>query len=198
MARKVPKALQAMYGAGNAARVEAGKDATERDQTVLTPPEIVRELARTAGTLLLDPCTTEANPLGALVWCAGPGLHGGCGLRMPWPAHSGAFTWVNYPFGDMGPWMEKCVREGAAGAPIWAIGPLRTHRRYGDLGTIRALQSASHAWTCWPVAFLDEFGKELDGFPFPLFLAGWNVPEPDQVMYKGRELRSGRLRLESL
>lgn len=201
MPRKPPKVLQAFYGAGNPARVDAGLDATERPQSVLTPREIVLELARTAGTLILDPCTIPSNPLGAPVFCCGPGLPGGDGLALPWPVLSPGegFTWVNYPFGDAEEWLGKCAREGALGCPIWAIGPLRTHRH----GTVAALATADHCWSTWPVTFQNESGvPHSGGFAFPLFLAGWNVPVPDRVcppsIVKGRELRSGRIRLEAL
>lgn len=163
-----------------------GKDATEREQTILTPPEIVRSLETSAGRLILDPCTTPDNPLGALVFACGPGLPGGDGLALEWPAHPAGFTWVNMPFGNLAEWLEKCALEAAArAARVWAIGPLRTHRN----GIVPALATASHCWSTRPVQFV---GFE-SGFSQPCFLAGWNVPEPAYVDHKGRELRTGRL-----
>lgn len=190
MARKPrPKVLRSFDGGGNSDREAAGQDATEREQTILTPPEIVLSLKPSAGTLILDPATTPDNPLGALVWCCGPGLHGGCGLTLDWPAHPAGFTWLNMPFGSLRTWLEKCAAEGAKGARIWAIGPLRTHRN----GIVPALATAAHCWSTRPVKFV---GFE-SGFSQPCFMAGWNVPIPDYIDHDGRELRTGRLVLSS-
>lgn len=190
MGKKRHKVLRSFDGGGNADREAEGKDATEREQTILTPLDIVRSIAVSAGTLILDPCTTPDNPLGALVWACGPGLHGGDGLSLEWPTHPAGFTWVNEPFNALRVWLEKCAREGARGARVWAIGPLRTHRG----GIVKALATASHVWSTHPIQFVGF----TSGFSQPCFLAGWNVPIPSYIEHKGRECRTGRLKLEAL
>jgi len=91
-----------------------------------TPPEIldaVRELTHD-GVIDLDPCYAPG--------CLTNARHridvrqGGDGLRDLWPGSG--LVWVNCPFSDVGPWLERCVSASVV-RPVVAMVPMRPETR---------------------------------------------------------------------
>lgn len=153
-----------------------------REQTILTPGWMISQLIASAGRLILDPCTTAVNNLGALLWA--DGAPGRDGKAISWTsvvqALGPGFVYVNPPFNDLEDWLAKAAQEAALGCPIWFLGPNRTARPW----MAKHLAEAT-VYTLRQLAF--EGIK--DTYPAALFLAGWNVPPLEQLLFKGREMR---------
>lgn len=199
-------ALQSLYGKGNAKRRKANTSKAlqgageEREQTVLTPPWLLRALVESVGLpIALDPATTAENPTGALLGLDGssPGRDG---LAAPWGAACaalGGFCYVNPPFNDLESWLPKAALEGdpsapegawVVGCPLWFLGPFRCHRPWFGPPLRRA-----QVWSLKSFPFVGQ----KSAIPFPLFLAGWNVPVLRSLKdNRGREHLLGRWRFE--
>ena len=84
--------------------------AAEREQTILTPWEIVEVcLATWPSGIALDPCTAA----GSLVPAARTYniLRGENGLELPW--HDGSY--INMPYNDLEAWLDKSTVESVCG-----------------------------------------------------------------------------------
>lgn len=112
------------------------------DNTWQTPPEILERVRLYfGGAIRFDPATTQANPTGALKFCAlaepgareaapclfpGVALPGDLvapdGLSLPWDEP----TWCNPPYGDqLRPWLLKFEAEAQRGTEIVALLPCK-------------------------------------------------------------------------
>lgn len=142
-----------------------------REQTVLTPSEIVAQLVATAGRrLALDPCTVISNPTGAAFFRCGIDLDysdDDNGLETDWLKMCLAgkgFFYSNPPFGDLEAWMAKALKEGARGAPGYLLGPFRPQRSW-----FGGLLPAGECLALKPFPFVGS----KSAFPAPLFLAAY-------------------------
>jgi phage N-6-adenine-methyltransferase len=71
-------------------------------------PEVVLARVREVGPILLDPCTDERNPVGALRYYAPPDD----GLALPWALETG-LVYMNPPYSAAAAWAEKAVLKSA-------------------------------------------------------------------------------------
>lgn len=100
-----------------------------------TPPQIVRAAAQAMGGLSLDPCCHPAAPAYGLADASICLSDGGDGLRDPWPGEGG--VWVNPPYSDVRPWVERC-REAAKVRPVIMMIPTRPETRAWDAEILSA------------------------------------------------------------
>jgi len=163
-----------------------GKPAEDREQTVLTPPEIVDQLLELADAMLgLDVATTPENPLGARRFYTGrPFDFDGDddGLEQPWVLGFDIF-WCNPPFLYLADFMAKARREEERGARGYLLGPTRPHRAWFARGLPRSGQ-------CLQLAPFPFVGSR-SAFPAPLFLAAYGgLPLPDKLFVTSPSGRS--------
>jgi hypothetical protein len=141
---------------------------THPQQTQLTP-EYVLDPVRQAlgGSIDLDPCTLESNPVGADSYYYPP--MDGC--ELPWGCGS---VFVNPPYGKARErWVEKCIAAAADGARVVLLIPAATDTRIFQ----RALGTAS------AVVFVKgrlKFGvlrpnRRQVAASHPSALLGWNT-----------------------
>lgn len=71
-----------------------------------TPLEWVTPIANRIGGFDLDPCASATSEL------AEKNIRGSGGLEAEWMSHYN--VWLNHPFSDPGPWLEKAVESHAA------------------------------------------------------------------------------------
>lgn len=155
-----------------------GKAADDREQTVLTPPELVEQLLALQGRALgLDVATTEENPLGALRFYTGrPFDFDGedDGLERSWVVGPGQMFWCNPPFSYLGDFMAKARAEEQRGARGYLLGPTRPHRAW----FARGLPGSGEYLQLAPFPFVGS----KSGFPAPLFLAAYGgLPLPEKL-----------------
>ena len=155
-----------------------GKPAEDREQTVLTPPELVEQLLALAGkTLGVDVATTPENPLGALRFYTGrPFDFDGedDGLEQSWACGLGRMFWCNPPFLYLGDFMAKARAEEQRGARGYLLGPTRPHRAW----FARGLPDSEEYLQLAPFAFVGS----RSAFPAPLFLAAYGgLPLPEKL-----------------
>lgn len=155
-----------------------------REQTVFTPEWLIAQLRAVEGVIGLDPCTTPANPVQAVVCCTGAGPEDD-GKVAPWhlAASVGPF-YVNPPYAELRAWLTKARDEHAAGARGWLLGPFRPQR-----GWFLPLLAGLDVALLRPFAFVGHDSA----FPAPLFLAGYGVRIPELVDERGRALITGHL-----
>lgn len=148
-----------------------GKPASEREQTVLTPPELVDQLRKLVNApLALDPATVPENPLNAAFFRTGNAALGpdDCGKAANWAQLCRVvcgWWWCNPPFDDLAGWMHKARAEESRGASGYLLGPTRPHRAWFANGLPRSGQYLQLA----PFAFVGS----KSAFPAPLFLAAY-------------------------
>jgi phage N-6-adenine-methyltransferase len=132
-------------------------------------PDVVLDLVRRVGPIMLDPCTTVDNPVGAKGWYHLPGLDG---LALAWPAFSGSFDgvgliYVNPPYGRSLPaWIKKCAEAASNGAEIIALVPARTDTRW-----FRQVAWSSDAICFWYGRI--TFVAAPNAAPFPSAVVYW-------------------------
>lgn len=137
----------------------------------MTPPEVLDRIRQVA-TIRLDPCTTEANPVGAEVYFTAETN----GLARSWyerVIHFGEQAFVNPPYSDMDHWSEKVVEEAVKGCPITLLVPARTDTRWFH----RVLPVADNV-VLWRgrIRFLQPDGTARTGAPFPSAILTLNLP----------------------
>jgi len=94
-------------------------------------PELVLELVRKLGPILLDPCTTDDNPCGAVARYVTQGLDLGWSCWAD-TGQSG-LVFVNPPYGrQLGAWVEKATSEAVYGVEIVLLTPCRPDTRWYD------------------------------------------------------------------
>jgi hypothetical protein len=137
-------------------------------QCQLTPPYVlgpVREAL--GGTIGLDPCTVDANPVGAAA-CYCPPQDG---AALPWDA---ATIFVNPPYSKARErWVRRCIQAGAEGRRVVLLIPAATDTRIFQ----EALSAAA------AVVFIRgrvKFGvlrpnRRQAASSHPSALIGWNV-----------------------
>ena len=103
-------------------RVEPARlNVTEQDalSSYTTPPALVERVRSVLGEIELDPATTVDNPVGATRFYT----PADDGILQPW---NGARVFLNPPFGrTIRLWVEKAMREAAAGSPVVLLAPVR-------------------------------------------------------------------------
>lgn len=169
-------ALKSLYG-GKAA-LSGNVGGQKREQTVLTPPWLLAELATTAGMYIgLDPCTTAENPTSAKRFCTGDGTPGMDGLAVSWTQaarDTHGFVYVNPPFDSLEKWMWTATMEATRKCPIYLLCPFRPHRVW-----FNEYVAAAKAEVCSiaPLAFVGS----KTGFPAPLCIITYNLPSPRHI-----------------
>jgi len=162
------------------------RDSAHPDNTQFTPSYVL-DLVRVdlGGTISLDPCTTDDNPVGAERFYAPPKD----GLTEPWDA---ATIFVNPPYAKARePWVKKCVHMGffhgrkvillipaATDTRIWqeaamtadAIVFVRGRLKFGVLRPNRRQVAASHP------SSLIGWNTSLDACSELGFAPRWWVP----------------------
>jgi phage N-6-adenine-methyltransferase len=100
-------------------------------------PAVVLDRVRQVAPIALDPCTTRANPTGALVTCVERvSMREACivdGLAQDWCAllaitRTPGLVFANPPYsrGSLDPWTAKCRAEAKRGAEVIALVPVDT------------------------------------------------------------------------
>lgn len=94
------------------------------NQTALTPPYVLDPVrADLGGRIELDPCSTEANPVGAERFYCPPAD----GADLPWEAST---IYVNPPYGRAKErWVTRCVIAGKQGRSVILLIPARPELR---------------------------------------------------------------------
>lgn len=82
-----------------------------------TPPELVAELAREFGAFDLDPCCREITAKAPRFYTRETN-----GLAQEWRGR----VWLNPPYSDPAPWLEKAIEAQRAGALTVALLPAST------------------------------------------------------------------------
>jgi hypothetical protein len=92
-----------------------------------TPPEVMA-LVRELGPVALDPCGNrwsheQVRSTEAL-------LHEGLRLNWcdSWRTEPGDLVWVNPPYSNPGPWVERCIEAAAAGRQVLLLIPVGTSK----------------------------------------------------------------------
>ena len=100
------------------------RDEDHPHQTALTPPYLLEPVrADLGGVIGLDPCTTAANPTGALRFYCPPDD----GAALPWDADT---IYVNPPYGRAKDrWLARCVQAGGDGRRVVALVPAHPDTR---------------------------------------------------------------------
>jgi hypothetical protein len=135
-----------------------------REQTVFTPRWLLDCLIAAAGPIMLDPCTTADNPVGAAVYCTEQTN----GLIQPWHKIPGMF-YANPPFADLEAWLDKARKEWVAGATGYMLAPTRTQRTW-----FAELTAGLPVVHLRPFAFVGS----KSSFPAPLCLICYGAPVP--------------------
>lgn len=93
-------------------------------QVYLTPPYVLSPLREVfGGTIGLDPCTTDDNPVGAERFYCPPAD----GRELPWDAAS---VFCNPPYGRARvPWVRRCISAAMAGSAVVLLIPAHTDTR---------------------------------------------------------------------
>lgn len=126
-----------------AATQTSARTATGRDDWQ-TPPEVL-ERVRALGRIVLDPCTSEENPVGAAIFYT----KADDGLALSWfdvTNHTGfdGLVFVNPPYSKAKEWASKVCREA-----IWQDGGFKS-----EIVTLCAART-DPAWfytLCWSTA----------------------------------------------
>ena len=91
-----------------------------------TPRRILGAVVFALGGIELDPCCHPGSPAHGVAdrtYCLSDGDDG---LAMPWDARS---VFVNPPYSDVGPWLERCRIAAGKGAGVVALVPTRPETR---------------------------------------------------------------------
>ncbi len=137
-------------------------------QVYFTPPYILSPVrAALGGTIGLDPCTTEDNPVGAERFYCPPAD----GRLEPWDA---ATIFINPPYGRARvPWVRRCISAAPAGSAVILLIPAHTDTRVFQ----QALAEAGEVvWLRGRVKFgvARANGRQFAA-SHPSALIGWNA-----------------------
>lgn len=131
-------------------------------------PDVVLEMVRRLGPIILDPATSPDNPTNAAHFLTEKDN----GLSRPW--NYGGLIFVNPPYSQMKQWAWKIATEATIGAdPLVALVPART-----DTAWWATLMEARPTVAFWRGRL--KFKGAPSGAPFPSALLFYNVP-PDVV-----------------
>jgi len=93
------------------------------NQTQFTPEYILDPVRSSLGSIELDPCTTEDNPVGADRFYCPPQD----GASLPWNAET---IFVNPPYSKARErWVEKCIEASRTGSKVILLMPAATDTR---------------------------------------------------------------------
>ncbi len=146
------------------------RDGDHVDQTQFTPSYVLDLVRRDlGGSIGFDPCTTYANPTGAMFYRT-PEEDG---LAADWLPHDRIF--VNPPYGKARePWVLKCIEAAEAGAQVILLMPAATDTRIFKL-------AAANASAIVFVTGRVKFGtlrpnRRQHAASHPSALIGWGTP----------------------
>lgn len=167
-----------------------GPENSRSEQEVLTPPELIHAIVRAfGGGIELDPCAPsvqapsfQATNRVRYGWGAN-GL-GGLEPDLEWPDR----TFVNPPFEELAPWLEKariwgaCSRGGFSSTlpdameprRLALLCPLRSHRPWFRAAAAHAAEHGGGLTLLPGIKFVGH--KSI--FPAPLCLLSWGVVIP--------------------
>jgi hypothetical protein len=94
--------------------------------TWLTPPHILDAVQWALGSIELDPCSHPGSPAHKRAersYCLSDGDDG---LALPWDATA---IFVNCPYSDVAPWLERCRIASSEGSGVIALVPTRPETR---------------------------------------------------------------------
>lgn len=128
------------------------KAAPDKTRDDWETPDQVLDLVRKLGPIVLDPCTSLANPTRARAVCIPPAAFAAIGaetklpdcrvlsdgLSTPWGFAAGfalgeepGVIFVNMPYGErIGQWTALCAAAGALGYHVIALPPARTDTKW--------------------------------------------------------------------
>ena len=129
---RLPGALhpfwESVYSEGRRGRFASNeiryRDGDHPNQTQFTPEYVLEPVrADLGGSILLDPCTTEDNPVGARRFYTVEDD----GLSQPWDSSR---IYVNPPYSRARePWVNKCIEAAGWGAAVILLIPAATDTR---------------------------------------------------------------------
>jgi site-specific DNA-methyltransferase (adenine-specific) len=134
-------------------------------------PAAVLTRVRQVGNIVLDPCTSESNPVDAVMCMHLPDSDGLTRSWWGWMSGERGLAFVNPPYSQMKAWAEKVAAEAKQGTPIIALVAARTDTRWW-----RDLWAAADVVGFWR----GRLRFEVDGVPqgtapFPSALIGCNI-----------------------
>jgi hypothetical protein len=101
------------------------RDPNDDRQVQYTPQWLLEEVRKVLGSIDVDPCTTDENPVGAARFFVPE--HDG--LKQPWHL-VGNTSFVNPPYGKARePWVAKAIEEAARGMRIILLMPAHPDTR---------------------------------------------------------------------
>ena len=133
------------------------------EQSVSTPKDLIDAVVGRFGPISWDLAAEPTNAK-APRWLGPGGIHEDA-LKVAWHtlAH-GENLWLNCPFGDIRPWVEKCAEESRSGARILLLVPASVDSNwYADFVHRKAMVHALSPRV--------RFDGHKTGFPKPLVLA---------------------------
>lgn len=142
-------------------------------------PEVVRSIVHAVrdGWSLVDPCTVDANPMGADVYYT-PNDNG---LDQPWGAD---VVYCNPPYGrQIGYWVDKCAETGRSARVVVALLPARTDTRWFPWDARRI---------CFWKGRLTFKGAPAPA-PFPSALVFWGTDQSLELRFATLAARYGRV-----
>lgn len=140
-------------------------------------PEVVLDLVRQVGPIVLDPASCDSNPTNALAFYTPDDD----GLNKPWSTNG--INYVNPPYKYCKDWVRKMVAERLRGCDIIALIPARTDTKYWQEMVFPTADSICF----WKgrIKFLDPTGEgppvERDPAPMPTALIYWGDEEGRRV-----------------
>lgn len=145
---------------------------SSKDMTWQTP-ENVLDLVRLLAPIGLDPCTVASNPTGAQAIATFE--LGVDGLQTGWTGYGLVFC--NPPYGRaLGAWVDKCRREGLAGAEIVLLVPARPDTKWfqgiAPVATSEDPNRRAASVLFWRGRLRFKGAKDAAPFPSALFYGG--------------------------
>lgn len=96
-----------------------------------TPGPLIHLVVDALGPIELDPCTEPHNPTGADLFYTVDDD----GLSKDWLTHGPVTTYVNPPFSNMIPWVERAVNAASRGSRVVVLTPIDSTTRWYALLT---------------------------------------------------------------
>jgi len=121
-----------------------------------TPPHILGAVSFALGGIELDPCCHPGAPSHKMTertYCLSDGDDG---LQMPWDARS---IFVNPPYSDVGPWLERCRIANNEGAGVIALVPTRPETKAWRKSVFEAEHGAFIVQQTGRIKFVGSDGK---------------------------------------
>jgi hypothetical protein len=136
-----------------------------------TPAHILTAVEAALGSIDLDPCCHPSAPAylrASRAYCLS---HGEDGLAAPWDAQT---VFVNPPYSDVGPWLERCRIATTKGARCVALVPTRPETRAWRRSVFLADSGAWIVQQTGRIRFLGSDGKTHGNGMVTTCFVTWN------------------------